>query len=286
MEQPIVLLVEDNPRDARAVQRAFTQAHLTPDLRIVENGEEALAYLQRQGPYADPSVSPYPHLILLDLYMPRMGGHEVLQYCKQDDRFKRIPIVMLTTSGRPDDVRLALQAGANAYLLKPVAVDRLMAVMGQVGLFAVDVRQVLERVLHDLQPEIADTSATVHMPEALPRVIYPEAHLAQIFSNLMSNALKFTAERPPEVTVGCDAEAQYYRFTVRDNGRGIAPKNAESIFDIFQRLGAGEAYPGTGAGLTVVKKIVESHGGQIGVDSTPGDGSTFWFTIPKAEESP
>ncbi len=147
----------------------------------------------------------------------------------------------------------------------------------------VDVEAVLARVLHDLQSEIAEIGATVHVPDKLPMVIYAEGRLKQIFGNLVSNALKFTSTSTPVVTVSCDEAARFYRFTVHDNGIGIAPEHVDRIFNIFERLHTRDIYPGTGAGLTIVKKIVEFHGGNIGVASTLGAGSTFWFTVPKHE---
>ena len=151
---------------------------------------------------------------------------------------------------------------------------------------SVDVRRVLDRVLHDLQLEVNDTGADVQLPESLPTVMYSEVRLVQIFSNLISNALKFTNGGAPRVTVACEDQKRYYRFAVSDDGIGIAEEHFGRIFEIFKRLHTREAYPGTGAGLTIVKKIVESNGGQIGVESAPGVGSTFWFTVPKTEGSP
>jgi CheY-like chemotaxis protein len=135
MRQLTVLLVEDNPRDVRLTQRAFQQAGLPHDLRVVRDGDEALAYLHREGAYKATETAPRPDVILLDLNLPRMGGHELLREVKQDSRFKQVPIIVLTTSERPDDVRLAYDAGANAYLLKPVEFSRFTEVIGQLGKF-------------------------------------------------------------------------------------------------------------------------------------------------------
>ena len=130
MHRRTVLLVEDNRRDIRLLQRAFEQTGLATDLRVVHDGDAALAYLHRQGAYTDPITSPCPSLILLDLNLPRMDGHEFLRRCKQDDRVKQVPILVLTMSARPDDVRLAYEAGANAYVVKPVAFACFVDLMG------------------------------------------------------------------------------------------------------------------------------------------------------------
>jgi CheY-like chemotaxis protein len=130
-----ILLVEDNPRDVRLTQRAFAQADMSHELRVVRDGDEALAYLQRERQYKEPQASPRPDLILLDLNLPRMNGHELLDFLKQDQRFRQIPIIVLTTSGRPVDIRLAYEAGANAYLLKPVEFARFTEIMEHLGKF-------------------------------------------------------------------------------------------------------------------------------------------------------
>jgi CheY-like chemotaxis protein len=146
VRQLTVLLVEDNPRDVRLTQRAFAHAGLEHDLRIVRDGDEALEYLYREGVYKEPQASPRPDVILLDLNLPRMSGHELLQILKQDQRFRQMPIIVLTTSGRPDDVRLAYEEGANAYLLKPVEFIRFTEVMEHLGKFWLE--------LVELPPEI------------------------------------------------------------------------------------------------------------------------------------
>ncbi len=139
MRQLTVLLVEDNPRDVRLTQRAFKQAGLPHELRVVRDGDEALAYLHREGLYKDVLSAPRPDMILLDLNLPRMGGHDFLRVVKQDERFKQLPIIVLTTSERPDDVRLAYAVGANAYLHKPVEFSRFTEVIGQLGKFWLEI---------------------------------------------------------------------------------------------------------------------------------------------------
>jgi signal transduction histidine kinase len=151
----------------------------------------------------------------------------------------------------------------------------------EIEVTSVPVQRVVERMMHELQVEIAATGAHIDLTETLPAVLYSEACLTQVFSHLVSNALKFIDGKAPAITIRCEDDQECYRITVSDNGIGIAPEHHRRIFELFKRLHTRETYPGTGAGLTFVKRIVETHGGQVGVESNLGEGSTFFFTIPK-----
>ena len=109
--------------------------------------------------------------------------------------------------------------------------------------------------------------------------------LVQLFQNLIGNALKFCKDPAPRVRVEAAHEAGWWRFSVTDNGIGIEPEYRAQLFVIFKRLHTRREYPGTGIGLAVCKRIVERHGGQIGIESAPGGGTVFWFTLPE-EKSP
>ena len=115
-----VLLVEDSPGDVRLTKEAFLDANRLIDLRVANDGVEAMAYLRREGVHGD---APRPDLILLDLNLPRMDGREVLAHIKEDDSLKRIPTVILTTSEAEIDIVRSYQLQANAYLSKPVQLD-------------------------------------------------------------------------------------------------------------------------------------------------------------------
>jgi len=144
-----------------------------------------------------------------------------------------------------------------------------------------DSYQALAAALDNLQLAIQDNNATVtHDP--LPAVMADGSQLVQLFQNLIGNAIKFHGTEKPLVHVGARRQDNEWVFSIRDNGIGIAPENFERIFVIFQRLHGRGEYPGTGIGLAVCKRIIERHGGKIWLESEPGKGTTFHFTLAAA----
>ncbi len=117
----------------------------------------------------------------------------------------------------------------------------------------------------------------------LPAVLADPRQLMQLFQNLIGNAVKYRNDRTPEIHVAAKPNGDQWVFSVQDNGIGIAPQHSERIFQMFQRLHTTNEYQGTGIGLAICRKIVERHGGKIWVEAQPGKGSTFVFTIPRAE---
>jgi PAS domain S-box-containing protein len=143
----------------------------------------------------------------------------------------------------------------------------------------IDANKSLASALRNLQTAIAENSATV-TSDTLPTLEADASQLTQLFQNLIGNAIKFHGEHPTLVHVGIEKMEDVWHFSVRDNGIGIDPQYFERIFLIFQRLHTRREYSGTGIGLAICRKIVERHGGRIWIDSQPGQGTTFHFTIP------
>jgi PAS domain S-box-containing protein len=149
----------------------------------------------------------------------------------------------------------------------------------------IDCVAVLQRVLASLASTIHETHARVtHDP--LPIVHGEAAQLTRLLQNLIGNALKYRSERAPHVHISAQPQGQVWLFAVQDNGIGFDPHYAERIFGIFQRLHTRENYPGTGIGLAICRKIVEYHGGRIWAEGRPGEGATFYFTLPMQGSEP
>jgi light-regulated signal transduction histidine kinase (bacteriophytochrome) len=143
----------------------------------------------------------------------------------------------------------------------------------------VPAQRALDIALANLRMTIAETGAEI-VHDELPGVMADPTQLSQLFQNLIGNALKFRGECPPKISVTVERLADAWKFSVCDNGIGIEPQYFERIFFVFQRLHTRREYPGTGIGLSLCKKIVERHGGQIWLESEPGQGSKFHFTLP------
>jgi PAS domain S-box-containing protein len=145
----------------------------------------------------------------------------------------------------------------------------------------VNLNDVTRSVLRDLKGLANGANAEISVP-TLPTVLGDDVQLGQVLQNLIGNAIKFRADRPPRVTIHATRAGRMWRISVEDNGIGIDIKFHDRIFEIFRRLHERDVYEGTGVGLAIVKRIVERHGGQVWFDSTPGQGTTFHFTVPDA----
>jgi PAS domain S-box-containing protein len=143
----------------------------------------------------------------------------------------------------------------------------------------VDCQTVCQLALANLKVPIQESGAIVTV-DALPHVQGNEAQLLRLFQNLLANAVKFRGPDQPRINVSASRQDNEWHFAVRDNGIGIDPRHFKRLFVLFQRLHAASEYPGTGLGLAICKKIVEQHGGRIWVESAPGHGATFYFTLP------
>jgi signal transduction histidine kinase len=146
----------------------------------------------------------------------------------------------------------------------------------------VSLEDVLEEALRNLRASIEESNAVVtHDP--LPTLEAEPVHLQQIFQNLVSNAIKYRGSQPPRIHIGAVLKSGVWEFSVRDNGIGIEPRYKDQVFGLFKRLHSNTRYSGTGLGLAICKKLVERYHGRIWVESKPGHGSTFFFTIPQSE---
>jgi PAS domain S-box-containing protein len=150
---------------------------------------------------------------------------------------------------------------------------------------AIDTDALLRDVLEGLAEQVADSGGEV-VRENLPTVHGDPVQISQLLQNLVANALKFRSEdEPPRVVVSASPQGAAFHFQVADNGIGIDPRNRDRVFEMFQRLHTRDAYPGTGVGLAICKKIIDRHGGRIWVEPGRERGTVFHFTLPGAEAS-
>lgn len=149
---------------------------------------------------------------------------------------------------------------------------------------AINCDDAVDSALANLRAALGESGATVSR-STLPTIIADGSQLVQVFQNLIGNALKFRRDRTPEVRIGAERTPEGWTFSVEDNGIGIKPEYIDQLFVLFKRLHSRAEYPGTGLGLAICKRIIERHGGRIWVTSTPGQGTTFSFSLPDGAAS-
>jgi signal transduction histidine kinase len=148
----------------------------------------------------------------------------------------------------------------------------------------ISAQEALDACLKELELLISESGGRVVYEQPLPAVYADQLSLARVFSNLISNSIKYHSDAPPEIRVTTVPDGPFIRFCFEDNGMGIDPKYHSRIFDVFKRLHGAE-YPGTGIGLSLCRRIVENMGGSIWVESDSGHGARFYFTVPAALDS-
>ncbi len=188
--------------------------------------------------------------------------------------------------GMDDECREYLQfIGDSAHKLRAVIHDLLefsRAGRGADSLAAMPLQQALDRALSELGPTLRASGAEVRSTE-LPRVMADVTGLTQILRNLIDNGIKYVAEGiTPQIDIAAVVGGGTVTVSVADNGIGIPPEHRERVFQIFQRLHTPEAYPGTGVGLAICKKVIDHHGGRMWVESPAAGGSVFYFTLAAA----
>ncbi len=157
----------------------------------------------------------------------------------------------------------------------------------EVRLGSVDLDEVVAKVLSLTRGELAERGAQVRVESPLGRLVGHATTLGQALTNLVSNAAKFVLPgRTPQIRIRSERVGKRRRIWVEDNGLGIEPEHRERIFKLFERLHPRETFPGTGIGLAIVWRAVERMGGEVGVDSIPGEGSRFYIELPAADDAP
>jgi len=145
-----------------------------------------------------------------------------------------------------------------------------------------DSNEIVAAALATLEEDIRVSGAVIQY-EGLPKILGHRGRITRLFAFLLDNALKFHGSQPPVIRISARPVGNRWEFCVADNGIGIDEEHQDIIFALYQRLHTGEAYPGHGIGLALARKIVEAHGGMLRVESTPKQGSRFYFTLPMAK---
>jgi signal transduction histidine kinase len=266
--------------ETRVVQRTadLAQANqaLEAEIRVRMHAEEVIRQYTKELERSNQELQQFAYVASHDLQEPLRMVSSYLQllerrYGEQFSDDARDFINFAVDGAKRmqaliDDLLAFSRVGTRSKPFTPVALD-----------------QVVSHAMSNLEIALRETQATIHYDD-LPVVEGDPTQLVQLFQNLIGNALKFHSSQPPRIQIIESRQNGMAEILVADNGIGIDPDYAERIFLIFQRLHTREEYPGNGIGLAICKRIVERHGGKIWVDSHPGNGSTFHFTLPAHQD--
>jgi len=217
-----------------------------------------------------------------------VASHDLQEPLRKIISFSGLLVERMPTGVDTDTTMYVDRIVGSATRMKRLIEDLLMfsRIGSAVDQGPVDCTVVVRSVLDSLDLVLAEARATVTYDDPLPVVVANRTLLEMLFQNLIGNAVKYRAAEPPRIHIAAGQLDGLWRFAVIDNGIGLDMAYAERIFQVFQRLHPRDRYEGTGIGLAVCQRIVEFFEGRIGVDSAPGAGSTFWFTLPAARPEP
>jgi signal transduction histidine kinase len=267
--------------ETRVIQRTadLAQANqaLEEEIKVRKHAEEVIHQYTRELERSNQELQQFAYVASHDLQEPLRMVSSYLQLLERRYREQL-----------SDDARDFIDFAVDGAKRMQALIDDLLA-YSRVGtrgkpFTPVALDQVVEHAVSNLGIALRETQATVVYGE-LPVVEGDSTQLVQLFQNLIGNALKFHSNQPPRIRIIDCRQNGMAEISVADNGIGIDPDYAERIFLIFQRLHTREEYPGNGIGLAICKRIIERHGGKIWVDSKPGSGSTFHFTLPVHQET-
>lgn len=211
-------------------------------------------------------------------------SHDLKEPLISIEGYSKIVLADYSDTLHEDGVEMLTSISQSCYRMKNLINELLdLSRVGRLteSMTPVSINDVVKEILDDLEYTIKKRKVSVEVENNLPIVLGNRVHIVVLFRNLVVNGVKFNSSEHPVIRIGWNEEDSMYRFNVSDNGIGIERDSFDKIFTIFHRLRTEFRYEGTGAGLTIVKKIVETHGGRIWLDSTVGKGTTFYFTLPK-----
>lgn len=255
----------------RTAKLTAANEQLTTEVAERKKAEERQAHLLDQLEKANKELKDFAYIVSHDLKAPLRGIKTLADWIASDYSDK------IDDDGK-ENIKLLLSR-----------VDRMQSLIDGILQYS-RVGRVREEVIHvDINQAVADIidmiappeNITINVVRSLPVIECEPTRITQIFQNLLSNAVKYMDKPQGHIRVGCVEDGSFWKFSIADNGPGIDEKHFEKIFQMFQTLSPRDEFESTGVGLTVVKKIIEMYGGKIWVESIVGEGSTFFFTLPK-----